>query len=144
MALTRATKEALWLQRLLADIEGKTRGAVTIRVDNMGCIAMAKNPEGHERSKHIDIQVHFIRKHVGTQRVLLKYCPTEEMNVDFLTKVLPRTKHEWCVGAAGLKKGSSSHCESTQDDNKETPSKGEQSIPRKGELLPLEAKGGDC
>ena len=105
---------------------------------------MAKNPEGHERSKHIDIQAHFIRQHVGTQRVILKYCPTEEMKADFLTKVLPRTKHEWCVGAVGLKKGNSSQGESTQDDNKKTLSKGEQSIPSKGELLPLEAKGGDC
>jgi len=103
LALTRATKEALWLQRLLGEIEGKTRGPVQIHVDNMGCIAMAKNPEGHERSKHIDIQAHFVRHYVGTQRIQLSYCPTEEMKAGFLTKGLPRIKHEWCVNAVGLR-----------------------------------------
>ena len=102
LALTRATKEGLWLQRLLGNIEGRTRGGVDIRVDNQGCIAMARNPEGRERSKHIDIQAHFVRQHVGTQRITLSYCPTEEMEADFLTKCLPRPKHVWCTEAAGI------------------------------------------
>ena len=102
LALTRATKEALWLQRLLGEIEGKTRGAVAIHVDNLGCIAMAKNPEGHERSKHIDIQAHFVRQHVSNRRVELNYCPTEEMVADIMTKPLPKGKHTWCVKHLGL------------------------------------------
>jgi hypothetical protein len=103
LALTRAAKEGLWLQRLLGGIEGSTRGAVNIHVDNQGCIAMAKNPEGHERTKHIDIQAHFIRRHVQHLRVRLHYCPTEVMVADSLTKPLPRAKHEWCTGHMGLK-----------------------------------------
>lgn len=103
MALARAAKEALWLQQLLGEIDGKTPGPVAILVDNSSCMAIARNPESHERTKHIDIQTHFIRHHVSNQRVVLVYCPTEEMAADVLTKPLPRVKHEWCVEALQLK-----------------------------------------
>jgi hypothetical protein len=103
LALTRAGKEALWLQRLLGEVDGKTPGAVTVRVDSMGCISMARNPEGHERSKHIDIQAHFIRRHVSCGRIALEYCPTEDMVADVMTKPLPRAKHAWCTEHLGLR-----------------------------------------
>jgi hypothetical protein len=63
---------------------------------------MSKNPEFHDRTKHIDIQYHFLRAHVSTRRVEIKYCRTEEMVADILTKALPKAKHDWCVKAMGL------------------------------------------
>lgn len=102
MALARATKEALWLQALVGHITGFTPGTVPIRVDNSSCIAMSKNPEFHDRTKHIDIQYHFLRAHVSTRRVEIQYCRTEEMVADILTKALPKAKHDWCVKAMGL------------------------------------------
>jgi hypothetical protein len=63
---------------------------------------MSKNPEFHDRTKHIDIQYHFLRAHVSTRRVEIQYCRTEEMVADILTKALPRAKHDWCVKAMGL------------------------------------------
>jgi hypothetical protein len=66
---------------------------VPIQIDNQSCIALAKNPEHHTRTKHIDIQHHFIREKVENNQVQLIYCPTEEMKADILTKPLSKDKH---------------------------------------------------
>jgi len=71
-----ASKEALWLQRLVGMLTGETCGAVVLNVDNSSCISLAKNPEGHERTKHIDIQFHFVRHHVALKRIKIQFCPT--------------------------------------------------------------------
>ena len=102
MALARATKEALWLQRVVGGLLGKTPGTVPIHVDNSSCISLSKNPEDHDRTKHIDIQYHFLRHHVALKHVRIHYCPTEEMVADVMTKGLKREKHDWCVRAMML------------------------------------------
>ena len=90
LALTRAAKEAIWLQRLVGSLHGKACNTVRMYVDNLSCIFLAKNPEGHERSKHIDIQAHRIREWVGQRRVALVHCATEEVITDVVAKVVAR------------------------------------------------------
>ena len=60
--------------------------------DNQSAISMSKNPQFHGRTKHIEIKYHFIREQVKKGSIELKYCPTEEMIADMLTKGLPRDK----------------------------------------------------
>jgi hypothetical protein len=59
MALCQGTKEAIWLQRLFADIQGTAITMTTIHVDNQAAISHAKDPTDHARMKHIDIKYHF-------------------------------------------------------------------------------------
>jgi hypothetical protein len=103
MALTQATKEALWLKRFLVELGQYNGGPVRIMVDNQSCMALARNPEFHARTKHIDIQCHFIREVVANEEVDLEYCPTREMVADVQTKPLPRDKHQWCTRAMAIK-----------------------------------------
>jgi hypothetical protein len=74
----------------------------TINADNQGSIALAKNPTFHARTKHIDIQYHFIRHHIEAENIFLQYCPTEDMTADPLTKGLARPAHERHIQAMGL------------------------------------------
>ena len=53
-----------------------------------------KNPKHHSRTKHIDVQHHFIREKVEEEVIELRYCPTQEMVADVFTKALARDKHE--------------------------------------------------
>ena len=55
---------------------------------------MSKNPKYHGRTKHIDVKHHFIRDKVENGELLLKYCPTNDMIADMLTKALPKTLFE--------------------------------------------------
>jgi len=88
IATTHAAKEALWLRGLLHDLGYPQESATIIHEDNQGCIALSKNPIFHTRTKHLDVQAHFIREQVRTNKVALNYCPTENMVADFLTKAL--------------------------------------------------------
>ena len=98
MALIHTTKEAIWLWFFLKEIEfGEEHTATTIYEDNQSSIALAKNPIHHARTKHIDIQHHFIREKVESGEVDLEYMPTEDMVADVLTKPLPRPKFEKLV-----------------------------------------------
>ncbi|KAJ0389462.1 hypothetical protein ATCC90586_011528 [Pythium insidiosum] len=58
MALLEANQEAVWLKAFMQEL-GEVTGdhALTVYEDNQGAIALAKNPEFHKRTKHIDIQM---------------------------------------------------------------------------------------
>ena len=76
MALLQATKESIWIQRLLSELGRTAKNADVIYEDNQGAIALAKNPAHHAQTKHIDIQYHFVRDCVENGKVKLKSCPT--------------------------------------------------------------------
>eukprot|EP00112_Aurelia_sp_Birch-Aquarium-sp1_P025966 Seg893.3 transcript_id=Seg893.3/GoldUCD/mRNA.D3Y31 product="Copia protein" protein_id=Seg893.3/GoldUCD/D3Y31 len=89
-----ATQEAVWLRSLLADLNFVQEEPTVVQEDNQGAIAMSKNPKYHVRTKHIDIKHHFIRDKVENGELLLKYCPTNDMIADMLTKALSKTLFE--------------------------------------------------
>ena len=94
MAASQSAKEAIWLRQLMADIGCVQERATMIMCDNQGCIALAKNPKHHSCTKHIDVQHHFIHEKVEEEMIKLRYCPTQEMVADVLTKGLARDKYE--------------------------------------------------
>ena len=91
IALAAAVQESLYLSQLIIDIGVCSQSeSVLIYEDNQGTIALANNPVQRQRSKHIDIKYHFIRLNVKDGKVVLKYCPTNDMLADLMTK--PATK----------------------------------------------------
>ena len=91
VALSSATQEAIWLRRLMGDL-GKTmtNTPIVIYEDNQGAIELTKNAKYHSRTKHIDISHHFVRERVMSKEIIVKYCPTEEMVADIMTKGLAK------------------------------------------------------
>ena len=61
VAANDAVREAVWLRLLLEELGLKQQGATLLWQDNQGAIAIAKNPESHSRTKHIDVKHHYIR-----------------------------------------------------------------------------------
>lgn len=102
MALSLGVKEAIWLRRLLGELGFPRDGPVPILVDNQSCIKLAKNPENHQLTKHIDTQYHFIRQEVEKEVVSVEFCSTKRMAADFLTKSVNMDQHNMCSQAAGL------------------------------------------
>ena len=77
----------------MEELGWKQNHATIIHCDNQAAIALSRNPEFHSRSKHVDIQYHFLRQHVDMKTVDLKFIGTEQMAADGLTKALGRPKH---------------------------------------------------
>ena len=105
-ALSLAAQEAIWLRQLNTDLQGKQSEPTILYEDNEVAICLSKNPQCHERLKHIDIRYHFIREQVNNQNIELKYCPTNNMIADMLTKCLGKETFEKLRTLAGLSKQS--------------------------------------
>jgi hypothetical protein len=104
IALTHVAKEAVWLRSLIGELRQNLELEPTlIYEDNQSCIALAKNPIFHARSKHIDIRHHFIHDRVESKEIELKYMSTNEMIADALTKALPHPRFVQHVEHMGLR-----------------------------------------
>ena len=102
VALSSAAQECIWLQRLLCELGKPLGGPTVILEDNQSSIAMARNPQFHGRAKHIDIKHHFVRERVSDGSIELKYCPTNEMVADILTKGLAHQQFSFLREKAGI------------------------------------------
>ena len=118
MALTHATKEAIWLRTLLSELSFMQRSATIIHEDNQSSIALARNPVHHARTKHIDIQYHFIREKVDSKEIELIYLPTDDMHADTLTKPLPFPKFAKFRHAMGIRHAHSEKSENSEKSEK--------------------------
>ena len=99
---TNASKEALWLRRILEDLGLPQQEPTPLYCDNQSAIALAKNPIYHAKSKHISLHHHFIREHIQEKQVSLIYCKGEDQVADILTKPLSREKFEFHCKNLGL------------------------------------------
>ncbi|PHU05442.1 hypothetical protein BC332_26264 [Capsicum chinense] len=95
MATSFAHCQAIWLRKLLVNLQKERIGPTKIWCDNNVSIAMTNNPAFHSRMKHIDIHYHFIRNLVVGGIISLKFCGTNDPVVDVLRKSLPQKKHEF-------------------------------------------------
>ena len=90
VVLSLATQEAIWIRRLLTELNISTK-PVMLMEDNQAAIAIARNPVAHARTKHIDIRYHYaLRDHI----IHVHYCPTSDMLADLLTKPLSKGRFE--------------------------------------------------
>eukprot|EP00253_Pinus_taeda_P010683 PITA_10683 len=92
--LTNATCEAIWLRRILADLEEAQSGAACINCDNQSAIKLAHNPVYHARTKHVQLQYHFIREKIESNEIGLIFCNTKDNVADIFTKPIGKIKFE--------------------------------------------------
>jgi len=76
---------------------------IPLLIDNQSAIAIAKNPEFHDWTKHIDICYHFLRHKVESGDITLDYVPTNNQSADVLMKGLAQEKHEKFSKELGLR-----------------------------------------
>jgi transposase InsO family protein len=107
MATTQGAKEAVWWRSFLSGLGHDITAPTMLHSDNQGSIALAHNPEHHARTKHINIQHHFIRELVADKTIDLTFIGTEDMIADILTKALDRTAFNRCARRLGLSESSS-------------------------------------
>jgi len=97
IALTQATKEAIWLRSLLGELGFNQYQPTLIKEDNQPAIQLANNPINHNRTKHIDTQYHYVRAKIETKEINVIYTPTNQMTADIFTKPLPQPAFSKCI-----------------------------------------------
>jgi hypothetical protein len=102
IATSDASKEVVWLRKLVSWLFDDKLEAMMVHCDNQNCIKLTENPIFHDRSKHIDMKYHFIRDMVQRKIVKLQYIATSEQVVDILTKPLPLRQFVQLRGKLGV------------------------------------------
>jgi KUP system potassium uptake protein len=102
-ALSEAIKEVLWVRQVLNEIGLSLNRPTTVYQDNRSTIAIALNPIQHQRVKHMDVRVHFLRDHLDKKDAELVWCPTDDMVADIFTKALPGPAHAKFTELLGLR-----------------------------------------
>ncbi|KAG0594112.1 hypothetical protein M758_UG048900 [Ceratodon purpureus] len=88
-----STKEAIWLHILLKELEvAKCTNLTIIHCDNQSSVKIAHNHVFHSRTKHIEVQYHYIREQVLAKSIDLQHISTGDQVADLFTKALGKTQ----------------------------------------------------
>eukprot|EP00253_Pinus_taeda_P024518 PITA_24518 len=87
-----ASKEALWLRHILSEFGFQQQHPTTLWCDNQSAIQLCKDPFQHQRSKHIELHMHFIKKLIHDHVLEVQYCSTYDQVGDIFTNALTEAK----------------------------------------------------
>ncbi|KAG8483480.1 hypothetical protein CXB51_023157 [Gossypium anomalum] len=88
VAAAGAVNQAIWLRKILGDLNLYQKEATEIYCDNMSAVAIAKNPVFHGRTKHFNIKLHVVREMEQAREIELVHCNSEDQVADIFTKAL--------------------------------------------------------
>ncbi|KAI0511939.1 hypothetical protein KFK09_012573 [Dendrobium nobile] len=88
-SLATEAAEVIWLRRLLEDFHIPQTAPTIIYCDNTSAITLANNPVYHARTKHIDVDCHFIRSSIQDKHLSVHHICTNDQIADIFTKALP-------------------------------------------------------
>ncbi|KAL5758668.1 hypothetical protein ACOSP7_021279 [Xanthoceras sorbifolium] len=102
IAATATVNQALWLRKILIDLNLEQEENTEILVDNQAAIAISQNPVFHGKTKHFNIKLFFLRDIQKDGAIILVYCKTEDQVADLFTKPLPVGKFEFLRTKLGV------------------------------------------
>jgi hypothetical protein len=81
--------EASWLRQLLHELHSPLQRATLVYCDNVSAVYLSTNPVQHQRTKHVEIDLHFVRERVAAGDVRVLSVHTTLQFADIFTKGLP-------------------------------------------------------
>jgi hypothetical protein len=88
-AVAHVVAECCWLWQFLQELHVSIASATVVYCDNVSAVYMAANPVHHRRTKHIEIDIHFVREKVALGHVRVLHVPSSHQFADIMTKGLP-------------------------------------------------------
>ena len=94
-AMALVTCELIWLKQLLQELKFGNDKQMKIICDNQAALHIASNPVFHERTKHIEVDCHFIREKIASGCIATSFVNSSDQLADMFTKSLrgPRIKY---------------------------------------------------
>ena len=93
--MSSASCEVVSLRKILEYLGEKKIEPTKLHCDNQSIVKLAHNPFYHARSKHIDLQHHFVREKIESKEIELIYCNTSDDVVDIFTKQVGKIHFEF-------------------------------------------------
>jgi histone deacetylase 1/2 len=88
--------ELVWVQSVLQDLGVKHDRSPVLWCDNLGATYLSSNPVFHARTKHIEVDFHFVRERVAQKKLHIQFISSKDQVADIFTKPLPLPAFESC------------------------------------------------
>nr|GEY15445.1 ribonuclease H-like domain-containing protein [Tanacetum cinerariifolium] len=90
--------ETCWLRNLLCELYTHLSSTTLVYCDNVSVVYLSSNPVQHQSTKHIEIDIHFVRDLVSAGQVRVLHVPLRYQYADIFTKGLPSALfEEFCI-----------------------------------------------
>ena len=101
--MRRVVAELTWLVRLLSDLTLPPSLPISLHSDSQAAIHIAKNPVFHKRTKHVNLDCHFVRQQYLAGLISLSFLPSSSQLADLFTKPLTGTSHHLLLRKLGVR-----------------------------------------
>ena len=101
-AMAQGICELLWLKIILDDLKIRWEKPMKLYCDNKSAISIAHNPVQHDRTKHVEVDRHFIKKKLESGLICTPFVSTQDQLADILTKGLHNITFEDIVSKLGM------------------------------------------
>ncbi|GJU03858.1 ribonuclease H-like domain-containing protein [Tanacetum coccineum] len=88
-SVANAVAETCWLRNLLRELHTPLSTATLVYCDNVSAVYLSSNLVQHQRTKHIEIDIHFVRDLVAAGHIRVLHVPSRYQYADIFTKGLP-------------------------------------------------------
>lgn len=87
-AVVSATTELIWIQVLLCELRISQAQPPNLWCDNIGATYLSANPIFHRRTKHVEVDYHFVRERVSAKQLDVRFISSKDQIADIMTKPL--------------------------------------------------------
>ena len=101
-AMAQGICEGLWIYRVLEELKMTIELPLKLYYDSKAAISIAHNPVQHDRTKHIEIDRHFIKEKLDAGNICLPFVASNQQTADILTKSLARPIFEHLTSKLGI------------------------------------------
>lgn len=101
-AIAHGICEVLWIKQLLEEHKVSSPLPMKVFCDNKVVIVIAHNLVPHDRTKHVEIDKHFIKEKLENGLIVMPYIPTVKQVANILTKRLPKKQFDDLVSKLAM------------------------------------------
>lgn len=90
-AVANSVAEITWLRQLFHELHSPPSRASLVYCDNVSAVYLSSNPVQHQRTKHVEIDLHFVREKVAVGAIRVLHVPTSSQYADIFTQGAPNS-----------------------------------------------------
>ena len=94
--------EVLWLRKLLTKLGFTRTKSCELYCDNQAAINISENPVQHDRTKHVEVDRHFIKEKLEAKVINLPHMKSKDQLADILTKAVETQFFEEVLRKLGI------------------------------------------